>query len=76
MIKLEKTTKTVLKAKSLQVENNQIIDPETGEVINIVSMVQNTFGNDTFDFTFTTSVKEESEINTEPEEFDPDAEEY
>ena len=78
MIKLEKTTKTNLKAKALQVQNNQIIDPETGEVLNIPLMVQNVFGEDGyFDFTFTISTKEESEVDTgELEEFDPDAEEY
>lgn len=78
MIKLEKTTKTVLKAKGLQVENNQIVDPETGEVINLIPMIKSAFGDDgMFDFTFTTSIKEESEVeNAEPEEFDPEAEEY
>lgn len=78
MIKLEKTTKTTLKSKGLQVKNNQIIDPETGEVINIPIMVQNAFGeNEYFDFSFTTSIKEESEVDTgETEEFDPEAEEY
>lgn len=78
MIKLEKTTKTNLKAKGLQVQGNQIVDPETGEVINVPLMVQNAFGeNEIFDFSFTTSIKEESEVDTgEPEEFDPEAEEY
>lgn len=76
MIKLEKTTKTNLKAKGLQVQNNQIIDSETGEIVNITNMVQNVFGNDVFDFTFTTSTKEESEVETEVQEFDPDDEEY
>ena len=65
MIKLEKTTKTNLKAKGLQVVNNEILDPEAGEVINIPLMVQNAFGEgEYFDFTFTTSVKEESEVDT------------
>lgn len=77
MIKLEKTTKTNLKAKGLQVQNNQIVNPETGEIVNIVAMAQSVFGDECFDFTFTTSTKEESEVDTgEPEEFDPDAEEY
>lgn len=77
MIKLEKTTKTNLKAKGLQIQNNQIVDPETGEVINLINIISNTFGDEAFDFTFTTSTKEESEVDTgEPEEFDPDAEEY
>ena len=75
MIKLEKTTKTNLKAKGLQIVNGQITDPETGEIININTIIQNTFGDEYFDFTFTTSTKEESEVDTgEPEEFDPDAE--
>lgn len=77
MIKLEKTTKTTLKSKGLQVKNNQIVDPETGEVINLINIISNTFGDGAFDFSFTTSTKEESEVDTgEPEEFDPDAEEY
>lgn len=76
MIKLEKTTKTVLKAKGLQVLNGEITNPETGEIYNLVSIISTAFGDDMFDFTFTTSVKEESEVEIEPEEFDPDAEEY
>lgn len=76
MIKLEKTTKTNLKAKGLQMVNGQITDVETGEIISVPALVQNAFGTDTlFDFTFTTSVKEESEVETsEPDEFDPDDE--
>lgn len=77
MIKLEKTTKTNLKAKGLQMANGNITDPETGEIINLNTIIQNSFGNEAFDFSFTTSTKEESEVDTgEPEEFDPDAEEY
>lgn len=64
MIKLEKTTKTNLKAKGLQIQNNQIVDPETGELINIPAMVQSVFGDEYFDFIFTTSTKEESEVDT------------
>lgn len=77
MIKLEKTTKINLKAKGLQMVNGNITDPETGEVINLINIISNTFGDGAFDFSFTTSTKEESEVDTgEPEEFDPDAEEY
>lgn len=77
MIKLEKTTKTNLKAKGLQMVNGNITDPETGEIININTIIQNSFGNEYFDFSFTTSIKEESEVDTgEPEGFDPEAEEY
>lgn len=77
MIKLEKTTKTSLKAKGLQVQNDQILDPETGEIVNIIAVVKSAFGDGAFDFSFTTSTKEESEVDTgEPEEFDPEAEEY
>lgn len=77
MIKLEKTTKTNLKAKNLQMVDGNITDPETGEIININTIIQNSFGNEYFDFSFTTSTKEESEVDTcEPEEFDPEAEEY
>ena len=64
MIKLEKTTKTNLKAKGLQVVNGEILNPETGEIINLNTIIENTFGEDFFDFTFTTSVKEESEVDT------------
>lgn len=77
MIKLEKTTKTNLKAKNLQMVDGNITDPETGEIININTIIQNSFGNEYFDFSFTTSIKEESEVDTgEPEGFDPEAEEY
>lgn len=64
MIKLEKTTKTNLKAKGLQMVDGNITDPETGEIINLNTIIQNTFDNEYFDFTFTTSVKEESEVDT------------
>lgn len=77
MIKLEKTTKTNLKAKNLQMVDGNITDPETGEIINMNTIIQNSFGDEFFDFTFTTSTKEESEVDTsETEEFDPEAEEY
>lgn len=77
MIKLEKTTKTNLKAKGLQMMNNSIMDVDTGEVIDINTILTNTFGAEYFDLQVTTSTKEESEVDTgEPEEFDPDAEEY
>lgn len=77
MIKLEKTTKTDLKAKNLQMVDGNITDPETGEIININTIIQNSFGNEYFDFSFTTSTKEKSDVDTgEPEEFDPDEEEY
>lgn len=73
MIKVEKTTKTNIKAKGLQVQNNQITDVETGEIVNIPAMVSSVFGEDYFDFSFTTSVKEESEVDTgEPDEVDID----
>lgn len=65
MIKLEKTTKTNLKAKNLQMVNGDITDSETGEIINLNTIIQNSFGEgEYFDFTFTTSVKEESEVDT------------
>lgn len=77
MIKLEKTTKTNLKAKGLRLQNGQVIEIETGEIINLNNIILNSFGDSEFDFQVTTSVKEESEVDTgEPEEFDPDAEEY
>lgn len=78
MIKLEKTTKTNLKAKGLQFQNGQVVEIETGEIIDLNTIISNTFGeNNEFDFTVTTSTKEESEVDTgEPAEFDPDAEEY
>ena len=72
MIKVEKTTKTNIKAKGLQVQNNQIMDTETGEIVNIPAMVSSVFGEDYFDFSFTTSVKEESEVDTGADEVDID----
>ena len=78
MIKLEKTTKTNLKAKGLQFQNGQVVEIETGEIIDLTNIILNAFGeNNEFDFTVTTSTKEESEVDTgEPAEFDPDADEY
>lgn len=72
MIKLEKTSKTNLKAKGLQVVDGEIIDSATGEVINLNTIISNTFSDDLFDFSFTTSVKEESEVEIEAEEVDID----
>lgn len=68
MIKLEKTTKTNLKAKNLQMVDGNITDTETGEIVNLNTIIQNTFGNDCFDFSFTTSVKEESEVDVGEQE--------
>ena len=77
MIKLEKTTKTNLKAKGLQLQNGEVVEIETGEIINLNNIILNSFGGSEFDFQVTTSTKEESEVDTgEPEEFDPDAKEY
>lgn len=71
MIKLEKTTKTNLKAKGLQMVDGNITDSETGEIVNLNTIIQNTFGDECFDFSFTTSVKEESEVDFgEPDEID------
>ena len=45
--------------------NGNITDSETGEIINLNTIIQNSFGEgEYFDFTFTTSVKEESEVDT------------
>ena len=78
MIKLEKTTKTNLKAKGHQFQIGQVVEIETGEIIDLTNIILNAFGeNNEFDFTVTTSTKEESEVDTgEPAEFDPDADEY
>lgn len=76
MIKLEKTTKTNLKAKGLQVVDGNIVDVETGETVDIPTLAHNVFNNDIFDFTFTTSTKEESEVDTEVTEDDFDGREY
>lgn len=77
MVKLEKTTKTNLKAKGLQFQNGQVVDIESGEILDLNTIISNAFGDSEFDFTVTTSTKEESEVDTgEPAEFDPEAEEY
>lgn len=76
MIKFEKTTKTNLKAKGFQVVNGNIVDVETGETVDIPTLAYNVFNNDIFDFTFTTSTKEESEVDTEVTEDDFDGKEY
>lgn len=55
--------------------DGNITDPETGEIININTIIQNSFGDEYFDFTFTTSTKEESEVDTGEIE-ESEAEEY
>lgn len=76
MIKLEKTTKTNLKAKGLQIQNGSVVEIETGEIINLNNIILNSFGDSEFDFQVTTSTKEESEVDTEVTEDDFDGREY
>lgn len=57
MIKVEKTTKTDLKAKGLCIFNDKVVDE--GEVVDLIEMIKNTYGDSPFDLSVTRSVKEE-----------------
>lgn len=67
MIKLEKTSKVNLKAKGLQVVGGNIVDVESGEILDIPTLAESVFENEIFDFTFTTSTKEESDVSNDGE---------
>lgn len=71
MIKVERTTKTNMKAKGLCLQNNQIVDIETGEALDLIKLLSTIFGEDEFEISATVSKKEE--VDTEEiEEFDVD----
>lgn len=71
MIKIERTTKTNMKAKGLCLQNNQIVDIETGEALDLIKLLSTIFGEDEFEISATVSKKEE--VDTEDiEEFDVD----
>ena len=51
MIKIKKAESTTLKGKSIAIVNDTFSDYETGEEIDLISILKNTFGDSPFDLT-------------------------
>lgn len=51
MIKVKKSESTSLKGKALSIINNKFADYETGEIIDLIEILKNTFGDLPFDLT-------------------------
>ena len=51
MIKVKKSESTTLKGKALVIIDNKFSDFETGEVIDLVQILKDTFGESPFDIT-------------------------
>ena len=51
MIKVKKSESTSLKGKSIVITDDKFVDFETGEEINMVSILKDTFGEAPFDIT-------------------------
>lgn len=51
MIKVKKSESITLKGKAITIIDNKFVDYETGEEIDVVSILKNTFGEIPFDLT-------------------------
>lgn len=51
MIKVKKSESTTLKGKAIAITEGKFVDFETGEEIDMVSILKNTFGEYPFDLT-------------------------
>ena len=51
MIKIKKSESTTLKGKDIAIAENKFVDYETGEEIDMVSILNSTFGEHPFDLT-------------------------
>ena len=51
MIKVKKSESTTLKGKAIAIVNDKFVDFETGEELDIISILKNTFGESPFDLT-------------------------
>ena len=51
MIKIKKSESTTLKGKAIAIAENKFVDYETGEEIDMVSILSNAFGELPFDLT-------------------------
>lgn len=61
MIKIKKSESTTLKGKAIAIVENKFVDYETGEEIDVVSVLRNTFGECPFDLTAVQRVDTEEE---------------
>ena len=59
MIKIKKAESTTLKGKALVIVDNKFSDYETGEKIELVSILKDTFGEHPFDITAIQKVETE-----------------
>lgn len=61
MIKVKKSESITLKGKAITIIDNKFVDYETGEEIDVVSILKNTFGEIPFDLTVVQRMDTEEE---------------
>lgn len=61
MIKVKKSESITLKGKAITIIDNKFVDYESGEEIDLISMLKNTFGEFPFDLTAVQRVDTEEE---------------
>lgn len=61
MIKVKKSESTTLKGKAITIIGNKFADYETGEELDMVSILKNTFGESPFDLTAVQKMDTEEE---------------
>lgn len=64
----KRTIKTDLKLKDIRIKDNQIVDFETGEVINLLANLSEVYGEEPF--TMSVTAKEEEILDVESADFD------
>lgn len=64
----KRTIKTDLKLKDIRIKENQVVDFETGEVINLIANLQEVYGEEPF--TMSVTAKEEEILDIETADFD------
>lgn len=64
----KRTIKTDMKLKDIRIKNNQIVDFETGEVINLLANLSEIYGEEPF--TMSVTAKEEEILDVESADFD------
>jgi len=61
MIKVKKSESTTLKGKAITITGDKFVDYETGEELDMVSILKNTFGESPFDLTAVQKMDTEEE---------------
>lgn len=64
----KRTIKTDLKLKDIRIKDNQVVDFETGEVINLIANLKEIYGEEPF--TMSVTAKEEEILDIETADFD------